>query len=142
MLLRVLEIWLKLKFWYLCMYYETLICWFLLALFSLTLLLFRQCFFLLLLFFCFFLNFVKPKLFCQYFFESLRKQQLRGILLNMYLFNFINFTNLCKLLCLYGIALLVHIYTLLRLKKEHMYFLYILYFRFSILFYRRYYFLL
>ena len=82
-LILLLEIWLKLKFIYLHVYYEILIYWVLLALFSLTLLLFRQCFFLFLLFFCFFFNFVKPKLFYQHLFEGLRKQQLRAILLNM-----------------------------------------------------------
>ena len=46
----------------------------------------------------FYFYFVKPKLFCQCFFKSLRKQQLRGILMNMYVFNFINFTKLCSLL--------------------------------------------
>ena len=40
----------------------------------------------------------KPKLFYQYLFESLPKQQLRGILLNIYVFNLINFTRLCSLL--------------------------------------------
>ena len=58
-----------------------------------TLPLIRQCFFLFLLF-----SFFKPKLFHQYLFESLRKQQLRGILLNVYVFNLINFTKLCSLL--------------------------------------------
>ena len=97
----LLEIWLKLKFIYFCIYYEILIYWVLLAHFSLTLPLFRQCFFLFLLFFClffFFFNFVKPKLFYQYLFESLQKQQLGGILLNIYVFNLINFTKLCRLL--------------------------------------------
>ena len=93
----LLKIWLKLKFIYLYIYYEILRV--LLALISLTLPLFRKCFFLLLVFFCFFFfDFVKPKLFYQYLFESLQKQQLRGILLNMYVFNFINFTKLCRLL--------------------------------------------
>ena len=46
----------------------------------------------------FFFNFVKPKLFYQYLFKSLRKQQLRGIMLNMYVFNLITFTKLCSLL--------------------------------------------
>ena len=58
-----------------------------------TLPLIRQCFFLFLIF-----SFFKPKLFHQYLFESLRKQQLRGILLNVYVFNLINFTKLCSLL--------------------------------------------
>ena len=59
----------------------------------------RQCFFLLLLFFCFFFfNFVKPKLFYQYLCESFRKQQLRGTLLNMYVFNLVDFTKLCRFL--------------------------------------------
>ena len=57
-----------------------------------TLPLIRQCFFLFLIF-----SFFKPKLFHQYLFESLRKQQLRGILLNIYVFNLINFTKLCSL---------------------------------------------
>ena len=48
--------------------------------------------------FFFLKNFVKPKLFYQYLFESLRKQQLRGILLNMYFFILINFTKSCRLL--------------------------------------------
>ena len=34
----------------------------------------------------------------QYLFKSLRKQQLRGILLNTYVSNLINFTKLCSLL--------------------------------------------
>ena len=46
-------------------------------------------------FFLFLFNFVKSKLFYQYLFESLRKQQSRGILLNMYVFNLI---KLCRLL--------------------------------------------
>ena len=77
------------------MYYEILIYWVLLAHFSLTLPLSRQCFFSVS---TFFLLFFKLKLkFCyQYFFESLRKQQLRGILLNMYVFNLINFSKLCS----------------------------------------------
>ena len=41
-----------------------------------------------------FFIFFEPKLFYQYLFESIRKQQLRGILLNMYVFNLINFTKL------------------------------------------------
>ena len=45
-----------------------------------------------------FFLFFKPKLFCQYLFESLLKQQSRGILLNIYVFNFINFAELCSLL--------------------------------------------
>ena len=64
----------------------------------LTLPLFRQCFFLFLLFSVFFFNFVKPKLFYQYLFESLRKQQLRDIMLDMYVFNLITFIKLCSLL--------------------------------------------
>ena len=43
-------------------------------------------------------NFVKPKLFYQYLFESLQKQQLRSIVLNIHVFNLINFTKLCSLL--------------------------------------------
>ena len=84
---------------YLCTYYEILIYWVFLAHYSFTLPLIRQCFSLFLLFFLFsFLLFFKPKLFCLYLFESLRKQWLRGILLNMYVFNLKNFTNLCSLL--------------------------------------------
>ena len=52
-LILLLEIWLKLKFIYLYMYYEILVYWVLLAHFVFTLLLIVQCFFLLLLFFCF-----------------------------------------------------------------------------------------
>ena len=96
---------LKLKFVYLYMYYEILIYWALLAHFSFMLPLIRQCFFLFLLFsgffflFCFsFLFFFKPKFFDQYLFESLRKQQLRDILLNIYVFHLINFTKLYSLL--------------------------------------------
>ena len=37
----------------------------------------------------------------QYLFESLRKQQLRGILLIIYVFNLINFTKLCSLLAIF-----------------------------------------
>ena len=55
----------------------------------------RQCFFLFLVFFCFI--FYIQYLY-QYLFESLRKQQLRGTLLNIYVFNLINFTILCSLL--------------------------------------------
>ena len=88
------EIWLKLKFTYWYMYYEILIYWVLLAHFSFTLPLIRQCLFLFLFFFCFLLNFFKPKFFYQYLFKSLRKQQLRGILLNMYVFNLINFAKI------------------------------------------------
>ena len=81
------------------MYYEILTYWVLLVYFSFTLSLIRQCFFLYLLFFCFiYLFFFKPKLFYQYLFESLPKQQLRGILQNIYVFNLINFTRLCSLL--------------------------------------------
>ena len=42
--------------------------------------------------FCFFF-FFKPKLFYQYLFESLQKEQLRGILLNIYIFNLIILNN-------------------------------------------------
>ena len=81
------------------MYYEILTYWVLLVYFSFTLSLIRQCFFLYLLFFCFiYFFFFKPKLFYQYLFESLPKQQLRGILQNIYVFNLINFTRLCSLL--------------------------------------------
>ena len=55
----------------------------------------RQCFILFLVFFCFI--FYIQYLY-QYLFESLRKQQLRGTLLNIYVFNLINFTILCSLL--------------------------------------------
>ena len=37
-------------------------------------------------------------MFYQYLFESLRKQQLRGVLLNIYAFNLVNFTKSCSLL--------------------------------------------
>ena len=50
------------------------------------------------LFLLFFFKLLKPKLFYQYLFKSLQKQQLTGILLNMYVFNLVNFTNLCRLL--------------------------------------------
>ena len=46
----------------------------------------------------FVLRFSKPKLIYQDLLESLRKQQLRGVLLNIYVFNLINFTKLCSLL--------------------------------------------
>ena len=46
----------------------------------------------------FFLNSFKPKLIYHYLSKSLRKQQLKGILLNLYVFNLINFTKLCSLL--------------------------------------------
>ena len=49
-----------------------------------------------------FFFFYKAKLFYEYLSESLRKQQLRGILLNIYVFNFINFTKLCSLLATFG----------------------------------------
>ena len=52
----------------------------------------------LLFFYVLFFIFLKPKLFYQYLFVSLQKQQLRGILLNIYVFNLINFTKLCSLL--------------------------------------------
>ena len=78
------------------MYYEILIYWVLLAHFYLSLPLF---FFLFVLFFLFYLFvFFKLKLFHQYLFESLRKLQLRNILLNIYVFNLIKFTKLCSLL--------------------------------------------
>ena len=38
----------------------------------------------------------------QYLFESLREQQLRGILLNMYVFNLENVTKLCSLLATFA----------------------------------------
>ena len=94
----MLEITFELKFLCLYMYYEILIYWVPLAHFSLTLPLIRQSFFLFLLFLALFPISLKPKLFYQYLFESLRKQQLRGILLNIYVFNLINFTKLCSLL--------------------------------------------
>ena len=40
-------------------------------------------------------------MFYQYLFETLRKQQLRGILLNTYVFNLINFTKLFSLLVIF-----------------------------------------
>ena len=84
---------------YLYMYYEILIYWVFLAHYSFTLPLIRQCFSLFLLFFLFsFLLFFKPKLFYLYLFESLQKQQLRGILLNICVFNLKNFTKLCSFL--------------------------------------------
>ena len=83
---------------YLYIYYKILIYWVLLAHFSFMLPLIRQCFFLFLQIFCFIFYFFKPKLFHQYLFESLQKQQLRVILLNIYVFNLINFTKLCSLL--------------------------------------------
>ena len=66
--------------------------------FSFTLALIRQCFFLFLIFFCFVFYFFKLKLFDQYLLENLWKQQLRGILLNAYIFNLINFMKLLSLL--------------------------------------------
>ena len=77
------------------MYYKILIYWVPLAHFSFMLPLIRQCFFLFLVFFCFI--FYIQYLY-QYLFESLRKQQLRGTLLNIYVFNLINFTILRSLL--------------------------------------------
>ena len=68
----------------------------LIAHFPLTLPLSRQCFFLLLFFSVFFSNFFKPNLFDQCLFKSLRKQQLRRILLNMYVFKLISFNKLCS----------------------------------------------
>ena len=65
------------------------------------------CFLLSFVFFCFyffsviFFIFFEPKLFYQYLFESIRKQQLRGILLNMYVFNLINFTKLRSFLAIF-----------------------------------------
>ena len=44
---------------------------------------------------------MKPKLFYQYLFESLQRQQSRGLLLNIYVFNLINFTKLCSLLAIF-----------------------------------------
>ena len=81
------------------MYYEILIYEVILVHFSFTLPLIRQCFFLFLFFpVSFFTFFLKPKQFCQYLFENLQKQQLRVILLNIYVFNLINFTKLFSLL--------------------------------------------
>ena len=97
-LILLQEIWLKLKFMYSYMYYEILIYWVLLADFSITLPLNGQCFFLFLHFFCFIFYLFKPTLFYQYLLKSLRKQQFGGILLTIYVFNLINFTNLCSLL--------------------------------------------
>ena len=52
------------------------------------------CFFFFFFFFFFFsIFFFKPKLFYQYLFESLQKEQLRGILLNIYIFNLIILNN-------------------------------------------------
>ena len=51
-------------------------------------------------FFSFF-NFVKPKLSYQHLSENLRKQQLRGILLNMYVFNLIRFSKLSRFLVIF-----------------------------------------
>ena len=48
--------------------------------------------------FCFIFYFFKPKILYQYLLESLRKQQLRGILLNIYVFNLINITKSLSLL--------------------------------------------
>ena len=98
-IILLLGIWLKLKFIYLYMQYEILIYWAYLAHFSFTLPLIRPRFFLFFLFFCFLFSFFKLKYFYQYLFvESLRKQQLRGILLNIYIFNLMNFTKLWNLL--------------------------------------------
>ena len=90
----LLEFWLKLNFIYFYMYYEILIYWVILAHFSFALPLFKQCFFLFLLLVCCLFKIFKPKLFFQYLLKSLRKQQLRGILLNMCAFNLINFAKL------------------------------------------------
>ena len=49
-------------------------------------------------FYVLFFIFLKPKLLYQYLFVSLQKQQLRGILLNIYVFNLTNSTKLCSLL--------------------------------------------
>ena len=68
-----------------------LIYWVLLAHFPYTLPLISQCFSL------FYFVFFKPKLRYQCLFESLRKQQLRGILPNIYVFNLISFTKLLSL---------------------------------------------
>ena len=46
-------------------------------------------------FFWFLFEYFKPNLFYRYFFESLRKQKLRASLLNIYVFNLINFKLLC-----------------------------------------------
>ena len=78
----LLEILLKLKFIYSYMYYEILIYWVVLAHFSLTLPLFRQCFSISALFLFSFL---------------ILWRQVKGILQNMYDFNLINFTKLWSL---------------------------------------------
>ena len=56
---------------------------------------FSSLLFLFVFFFCLIFDFFKPKLFYQYLFESSRKQQLRGILLNIHIFNLINSKKLC-----------------------------------------------
>ena len=95
-LILLLEIWLKLKFIYVCInifFYEILTYWVFLGHFSFTLSLIRQCFYYFYFLFCYFFI-----LFYQYLFESWQKQQLRGTLLNIYVFNLINFTKLYGLL--------------------------------------------
>ena len=82
----------KTKMYLFFMYHEILIYWVLLAHFFLTLSSLRQFFFSVFIF-----NFIKPKLFYQYLYEILRKEQLRGILLNTYVLNMVNVTKLCSL---------------------------------------------
>ena len=77
---------------YLYMYYEILIYWVLLPHFSFKLPLFRQCFFFPSTIFFFIYLFFNRNL------ESLWKEQLKGILLNIYVFNWISFTKLYSLL--------------------------------------------
>ena len=90
-LILLLEIWLKPKFIYLYIWNTYLLSSFSSLFFTLPLI--RERFFLCL-FFQFFFKLFKQKLFYQYLLGSLRKQQLRDILLNIYFFNLINFTKL------------------------------------------------
>ena len=90
-LILLLEIWLKPKLIYLYIWNTYLLSSFSSLFFTLPLI--RQRFFLCL-FFQFFFKLFKQKLFYQYLLGSLRKQQLRDILLNIYFFNLINFTKL------------------------------------------------
>ena len=50
------------------------------------------------LFFCFLFNFLFNQNYFNHLFKNLWKQQLRFILLNMYVFNLITFTKLCSFL--------------------------------------------
>ena len=77
------------------MYSEILIYWVLLAYFSFKLTLIRQCFFLFLLFSCFIFYVFKPNCSIKTF---SRVYESSKILLNIYVFNLINFTKLCSLL--------------------------------------------